>query len=625
MISDSRRNKTGNFYSRLLTEVVKNIMFDYFKKYNVFELSAFSYKIAPLSSVLLTITKFIEALFPSISVLLIGGFIDSAGNIFNGTAPYSSIYLSIGLLIAFLGFSFLFGILQGFINSKMSIKVNDVVTKHNLCFKASLLYRYYENKEQYVLVQRVTGAMIGNIQSSFNVLLSIVSFFIQFFSIAAIFIANNIWQAGLIIIVSTIPLSYLSYRNSIRQYKVQKENYTGEMQLYHSTYILKDRSTVNERTLFQYTDVINNKWLNMQNKLDDKMLEANNRILSVRLLTKSINLLIAFIIIFTVLYCAVKQLISIGILIALVSNILSLITGLVGSFIGLVDQIAQQKEFLKELKEVSTFETSAEFTQLPSQNFSPFESLEFRDVSFIYPSAETEVIKNVSFRIEKNKKYAFVGKNGSGKTTLIKLLTKLYSDYTGDIFINNKNLKDIPINDLQTMLGVCFQDYSHYELSFRDNIDIGDIIHYDNGELLNNKRKKIIQKLELQKILQHLPNGEETYLGKIEPNAQDLSSGEWQRLSIARLLMKNTDLYILDEPTASLDPKCEYDIYRLFNEISQDKTVILISHRLGSVKDSDIIFVMDNGELIEQGTHEELIQLSGTYANMFKNQSEWYD
>lgn len=157
MISDSRRNKTGNFYSRLLIEVVKNIMFDYFKKYNVFELSTFSYKIAPLSSVLLTIVKFIEALFPSISILLIGGFIDSAGNIFNGTAPYSSIYLSIGLLIAFLGFSFLFGILQGFINSKMSIKVNDVVTKHNLCFKASILYKYYENKEQYALVQRVTG------------------------------------------------------------------------------------------------------------------------------------------------------------------------------------------------------------------------------------------------------------------------------------------------------------------------------------------------------------------------------------------------------------------------------------------------------------------------------------
>lgn len=625
MISDSRRDKTGNFYSRLLIEVVKIMMFDYFKKYNIFELSTFSYKIAPLLSVLLTIVKFIEALFPSISILLIGGFIDSAGNIFNGTAPYSSIYLSIGLLIAFLGFSFLFGIFNGFINSKMSIKVNDVVTKHNLCFKASILYRYYENKEQYALVQRVTGGMIGNMQSSFNVLLSLVGFFIQFFSIAAIFIANNIWQAGLIIIVSTIPLSYLSYRNSIRQYKVQKENYTGEMQLYHSTYILKDRSTVNERTLFQYTDVINNKWLNMQNKLDDKMFKANNRILCVRLLTKSINLLIAFIIIFTVLYCAVRQLISIGILIALVSNILSLITGLVSSFIGLVDQIAQQKEFLKELKEVSTFETSAEFTQLPSQNFSHFESIEFRNVSFIYPSTEREVIKNVSFRIEKNKKYAFVGRNGSGKTTLIKLLTKLYSDYTGDIFINNKNLKDIPINDLQTMLGVCFQDYSRYELSFRDNIDIGDIIHYDNGELLNNKRKKIIQKLELQKVLQHLPNGEETYLGKIEPNAQDLSGGEWQRLSIARLLMKNTDLYILDEPTASLDPKGEYEIYRLFNEISQDKTVILISHRLGSVKDSDMIFVMDNGELIEQGTHEELIQLSGTYATMFKNQSEWYD
>ena len=434
MISDSRRNKTGNFYSRLLIEVVKNIMFDYFKKYNVFELSTFSYKIAPLSSVLLTIVKFIEALFPSISILLIGGFIDSAGNIFNGTAPYSSIYLSIGLLIAFLGFSFLFGILQGFINSKMSIKVNDVVTKHNLCFKASILYKYYENKEQYALVQRVTGAMIGNMQSSFNVLLSIVSFFIQFFSIAAIFIANNIWQAGLIIIVSTIPLSYLSYRNSIRQYKVQKENYTGEMQLYHSTYILKDRSTVNERTLFQYTDVINNKWLNMQNKLDDKMFKANNRILCVRLLTKSINLLIAFIIIFTVLYCAVRQLISIGILIALVSNILSLITGLVSSFIGLVDQIAQQKEFLKELKEVSTFETSAEFTQLPSQNFSHFESIEFRNVSFIYPSTKREVIKNVSFRIEKNKKYAFVGKNGSGKTTLIKLL-KNYTLIILEIFL----------------------------------------------------------------------------------------------------------------------------------------------------------------------------------------------
>lgn len=595
------------------------------KKYNVIELSILSYRIAPLSSVLLTTTRLIEALFPSISVLLIARFIDRVESIFNGTAQYNSIWLSIGLLIAFLGFSFLFGILQSFIDSKKNIRIGDFVSKHNLRFKASLLYQYYENKDQYILVQRVTEATAGNIRASFNCLLSLVAFIIQFFSIAVIFVANNIWQAGFVIMLSTIPLSYLSYRNSIHQYKAQKENYSGEMQLYHSTYILKDRYTVSERTLFQYTDVINEKWLKMQNNLDDKMYQVNNNIISVRYLTKFVNLLTAFIIIFVVLYYAVEQFVSVGILIALVSNILPLITGLVGNFIGLINQIAQQKEFLKELKEVNTYNTCAEFIEAPNPNISQFNSIEFQNVSFAYPSTEREVVKNVSFRIEKNKKYAFVGKNGSGKTTIIKLLTKQYSDYTGDIFINGINLKDIPLSKLKSLFGVCFQDFSRYELSFRDNIDIGDIANYDKNEVLSINRSEIVQKMKLGEILQRLPHGEKTYLGKLEPDAQDLSGGEWQRLALARLLMKNTDLYILDEPTAALDPKGEYEIYCLFNEISQDKTVILISHRLGSVKNSDEIFVMDNGELIEQGTHEELIGLSGKYATMFNSQSEWYE
>ena len=594
------------------------------KKYNFFEFSLLTYKMIPFWSFLWTIIIVISSAFPSIVVILTGNFLDTAIEIFDGIKNYSDIWIPLILFVLFLLFQYAFEIFNGFIIRKATMVLMKKIKYKVICFKASILYEYYENKENALLLQRVTREFEEKIRNSFESLMQILKIIVNFLGIAVIFVINDIWLMGSLILISTFVLSIFSYKNAIFQYKIQKENFSGEVELYHSTYVLKDRSTVNERNLYQYSKKINAEWRNMQDELDGRMLRANSRVLFFRLLSKLINLSIAFFLILTIVYLASKQFIAIGVVVALSSNLISFVTGLCTSFIGIVAQIAALGEYIKDYKVVvNDFTTSDHFLKIEHNTPKKINSIEFLNVSFKYPGSKRYSLKNVSFKIEIGKKYAFVGPNGSGKTTIVKLLMKLYTDYTGEILLNQINLRDWSFNDIQSSFGVCFQDFCRYQLSLKDNIDIG---VGDTSDCIEREARRItaIKTMHLEELVNQLPEKENTFLGKIDKNAQELSGGEWQRIALARLLMRNVNTYILDEPTASLDAKGECEVYKLFNELSNNKLLILISHRLGSIKCVDKIFVMNNGELVEEGTHEGLLNISGLYAEMYKSQSEWY-
>lgn len=593
------------------------------KKYNFFEFSLLTYRIIPLWSILWTLIIVVSSAFPSIAVVLTGSFLDTAIEIFDGTRNYSDIWIPLSFFVLFVLFQYAFDIFNGFIIRKATMVLMKRIKYKVICFKASVLYEYYDNQEEALLLQRVTGEFEGKIKNSFECLMHILKIIVNFLGIAVIFVINDIWLMGSMILISTFILSIFSYKNAVFQYKIQKENFSGEVELYHSTYVLKDRSTVNERNLYQYSKEINAEWRNMQDELDDRMLRANSRVLLFRIVSKLINLSIAFFLILTIVYLASKQVISVGVVVALSSNLISLVTGLCTSFIGIVAQIAALGEYIKDYKVVNDFTTSDHFLKIEHTSPKIISSIEFLNVSFKYPASERYSLKNVSFKIEIGKKYAFVGPNGSGKTTIVKLLMKLYTDYTGEILVNHINLRDWSFNDILSSFGVCFQDFCKYQLSLKDNIDIGG---GDTSDCIERDAQRIlaIKTMHLEELVNQLPEKENTLLGKIDKNAQELSGGEWQRIALARLLMRNVNSYILDEPTASLDAKGECEVYKLFNELSNNKLLILISHRLGSIKCVDKIFVMNNGELVEEGTHEGLLNISGLYAEMYKSQSEWY-
>lgn len=228
-------------------------------------------------------------------------------------------------------------------------------------------------------------------------------------------------------------------------------------------------------------------------------------------------------------------------------------------------------------------------------------------------------MKNFNLRLEKDLHYAFVGINGAGKTTVTKLLTGLYDNYEGEILLNGRELRTYSQAELKALFAVVYQDFAKYYIPLKDNIALGNVLNFNDQEV-----QQVASIIGLDEEVKDLPMGYDTPLGKIIEGGVDLSGGQWQKVAIARALYNPAQIRILDEPTAALDPVAESNIYEMFGRISKGKSTIFITHRLGAAKLADQIIVIDDGQVKEQGTHDELLKLGGIYAEMFEDQRSWY-
>ena len=249
------------------------------------------------------------------------------------------------------------------------------------------------------------------------------------------------------------------------------------------------------------------------------------------------------------------------------------------------------------------------------------ETITFDQVAFHYPGNDVEVLKDITFTIKKNSHVAIVGENGAGKSTLIKLLLGLYEPTSGKVLLDDENLADIKIESWHSYLGVLRQDFTKFSFAnARDNIILGDVSRPYSEERFN----AAIERAEAKKFLEKLPKGLDSYVNRwMEHNdgtaGTDLSGGQWQRLALARNFYRDSPIIVLDEPTSAIDALAES---RIFNRLLKDKkrTVITISHRLTTVEKADIIYMLENGEIVERGTHKELIAKKGAYFRMFESQ-----
>ena len=246
--------------------------------------------------------------------------------------------------------------------------------------------------------------------------------------------------------------------------------------------------------------------------------------------------------------------------------------------------------------------------------------IEFRGVGFRYPESDEWVLRNVDLRIRAGEKIALVGHNGAGKTTLIKLLSRLYDPVEGAILLDGIDIRDIDPIELRQKIGVIFQDFVRYHLPARENIGFGQIEAADEIERIVESARKS----GAHKMIEDLPEGYETMLGRWFHGGHELSLGQWQRIALARAFMRDAEILVLDEPTASLDAQTEYEIFRHFQELTDGKMAILISHRFSTVRMADRIVVIENGRIAEMGSHEELLRQEGTYARLFSLQAEGY-
>ena len=295
--------------------------------------------------------------------------------------------------------------------------------------------------------------------------------------------------------------------------------------------------------------------------------------------------------------------------------------GLIESLFSSLNNIAEQALYIKDLFDF--FETRPSIASAPGALAAPRpirSGFEFRDVSFAYPGSDRQVLRRVNFRFDAQERIALIGENGAGKTTLVKLLARLYDPTEGAILLDGVDLREYDVDSLRGEIGVIFQDFMRYDMLVKENIGFGRIEELGNQPRVESAARKSLA----EPLIAQLARGYEQMLGRRFDNGVDLSAGQWQKVALARAYMRDAQVLILDEPTASLDARAEYEVFLRFADLTRDRMAVLISHRFSTVRMADRILVLADGEVIEQGTHQQLVALGGRYAELFELQAAGY-
>lgn len=286
-----------------------------------------------------------------------------------------------------------------------------------------------------------------------------------------------------------------------------------------------------------------------------------------------------------------------------------------------VSSLYESNLFLATLDEFLGLQSRLRTSAAPKAFPRPIvEGLVFEHVSFQYPHEERVAIRDFTFSIKPGEHVAFVGANGAGKTTLVKLLCRLYDPSGGRITIDGTDLRDYPIADVRGSVSGVFQDFVKFQLSAKDNIALGVRASGVDPFAIVQAAKQA----GIHEVIERLPKGYESLLGKLFDGGHELSIGEWQKVALARSILRDSQILILDEPTSAMDAKAEAELFERFHELAQGRTAIFISHRLSTVKMADRIFVVDQGQIVEQGTHDELMAQQGLYTSLFLTQAQHY-
>lgn len=593
------------------------------KKYGAKDIFLIPFKCGPSYVLLNTIMYFLAGVVPTIEIIVVAKFIDQAIYVVNNKESILTVVPMVLLLMALLSYKRLYTSFTKFIEVKLENRIREEFRYATVEKRAELSYKYIEEGDSWDIISRVCKEPEKKLLQGFKILLEAVVLTVKILGLFLVLV-NEVWWAGIIIIVVAIPLSILSFKGGQANYEAEIESTKNSRTAEYLEKVLQEREYVEERTLFGYESKINEKYYEEYEKARKIRLKSQSKWF-IRM--KSASIISTFITIFVLIVLAepvIGGAITVGMYISLTNATLSIIDNMSWSLTYITTELSKILEYLKDVGKLSKFNGEKEALITPKVYNGDFKSIEFKDVRFKYPNTERWILDGVSFRVEKGKHYAFVGGNGEGKTTITKLITGLYSEYEGEILVDGRELRTYSLSEIKGISAVVYQDFAKYFLSIKENIAFGNIELLQSG-LYNKDIENALATMDIKDMIEEYEMGIDTVLGKIKKGGVDISGGQWQKIAMARGIVNNAPLKILDEPTAALDPVSESNIYEKFEEISKGGTTIFISHRLGSTKLADKIFVLSEGKIKEEGSHLELISKNSIYKNMYESQKGWYE
>ena len=470
----------------------------------------------------------------------------------------------------------------------------------------------FENPEVYNIIQRAEQE-IGI--RPYNIIISLLSIISQSVNLISAFLILTKWHLtliiGFILLASFASKYFISISKNEYDILMNRTNY--ERKSWYISHLLIKDEYIKEVRLFGLSKYLIQQFIELRSRFFKENVDVLKRQYIFSEIYQLMNYVISFFIIFLAIYESTQGIILVGTAMTYI-NTSSKIENAIQNIVSNIFGIYKDSLYIDNIKKYFNYESNKFYGNKTLKNIT---TIEFVNVSFKYPNREVYAIRNTSFKIKKGEILAIVGENGSGKTTIIKLLNGLYDEYEGNILINGIEIREIDKKSLRNCLATLFQDYNKYQFTIKENIGFGSIDNLDDIE----KIKYSAKKGGADQFINCLPNNYTQQVGYWFEGGTQLSGGQWQKLGLSRLFMKNAVCLILDEPTASLDPFSELEIFKQLYQNSNEKINIIITHRFINTVFANKIIVLKNGEIIEKGKHDELLKQDGFYKDMFDIQS----
>jgi ATP-binding cassette subfamily B protein len=478
---------------------------------------------------------------------------------------------------------------------------------------------YYENPQYYNTLHRAQQEASSRPRQILNTLMQLAQNGISLVAVAGLLIWFN-WWIVVVLVAASVPMILVRLRYGKKLYVWQSGTTPAQRESWYLNNMLTLDSYAKDIRLLNLGPYFMRRYKTLRDKIRQERLNLDLKRSFAELGAQALATIAAVGVNVYFAYQTFQGILTVGGLVMYFQAV-QRGSGFLRNVFANLASLHESNLFLSNLYEFLDIEPKAVETTQPRTIPKPLKKgIVFERVKFQYPGGTRKVLEDINLTIEPGEHIALVGENGAGKTTLVKLLCRLYDPTEGRITLDGIDLRDLNISDFRKEISVVFQDFVKYHFTARENIWLGNIaLPMDSSQMV-----AAAQQAGIHSTINTLPRDYDTMLGRLFEGGEELSMGEWQKIALARAFLRNAQIIILDEPTSAMDARAEYELFERFHELTKGRTAILISHRLSSVRMVDRVYVLKDGEILESGPHDELVESNGEYAKLFNLQAQYY-